>query len=96
MSRCHLRLLGHVVGQVDVFDLQIQGEGVVVVSIEDARPSRLPEEAVSGGDADGVPEEAQIQTKSLGCEGGGGSEGVAINSRTYGRTRTVSVRTDPA
>ena len=64
----YLCLLGHIVAQLDVLDLQIESEGVVVVAVEDAGPGGLPQEAVAGGGADGVPERGQVQAVALGFQ----------------------------
>ena len=62
----YLSFLGHVVSQLDVLDLEFQGEGVVIVSVEDARAGGLPKEAVAGGGANGVPKQVQVHTQTLG------------------------------
>ena len=64
-----LGILGHLVEEVDVLALEVEGEIGVVVAVHDVRPGRLAGEAGADGGAHRVPEGPQVEAVSLGCEG---------------------------
>ena len=61
-----LRISGHFISKLSIFAHEVDGEGVMVLPPEHVGSTRLPQEGVARGHADGVPEIHYVNTTPLG------------------------------